>query len=177
MLCGRGEVGPQPRAGGGGRIRWLKGITVPQRENDVSRDSPCEVSGGCLCAQSLSCVQLLVVPRVVAHQAPPSLAFPRQGCWSGLPFPSPSPRIKPVSPAMTGGFFTTEPLGKPRYILYVIWTECVCSPPKCKCWCPKPPVDGIWKWDLWETVRVKWGHKGEAPLMGLQTPSSWSLPS
>ena len=24
-----------------------------------------------------------------AHQAPPSMGFPRQECWSGLPFPSP----------------------------------------------------------------------------------------
>ena len=37
--------------------------------------------------------------------------------WSGLPFPSPGdlpdPGIKPGSPALTGGFFTTEPPGWP----------------------------------------------------------------
>ena len=37
--------------------------------------------------------------------------------WSGLPFPSlgdlPDQGIKPTSPAMTGGFFTTQPPGKP----------------------------------------------------------------
>ena len=42
--------------------------------------------------------------------------FSRQEYWSGLPFPSPgdlpSPAIEPASlesPALTGGFFTTEP--------------------------------------------------------------------
>ena len=36
----------------------------------------------------------------------------------GLPFPSAGdlsdPRIEPVSPALAGGFFTTEPPGKPK---------------------------------------------------------------
>ena len=39
--------------------------------------------------------------------------FPRQEYWSGLPFPSlgdlPDSGIKPASPALAGGFFTTEP--------------------------------------------------------------------
>ena len=30
----------------------------------------------------------------------------------------PRPGIEPVSPALTGGFFTTEPPGKPRIILF-----------------------------------------------------------
>ena len=37
--------------------------------------------------------------------------------WQRLPFPSavdlPDPDIKPASPALAGGFFTTEPSGKP----------------------------------------------------------------
>ena len=37
--------------------------------------------------------------------------------WSGLPFPSlgdpPNLGIKPASPALAGGFFITEPSGKP----------------------------------------------------------------
>ena len=48
------------------------------------------------------------------------MRFPRQGYWSELPFPSlgdlPDPGIKPtslVSPELAGGFFTTEPSGKP----------------------------------------------------------------
>ena len=34
-------------------------------------------------AQSLSFVQLLKNPRTVARQAPLSMEFPRQECWSG----------------------------------------------------------------------------------------------
>ena len=41
------------------------------------------------------------------------MGFPRQECWSGLPFPFPGdlpdPGIKPASPALAGSFFTTEP--------------------------------------------------------------------
>ena len=50
----------------------------------------------------------------VTGQAPLSMGFSRQEHWSGLPFPSPGdlpdPGIKLVyliSPALTGGFFTT----------------------------------------------------------------------
>ena len=52
----------------------------------------------------------------VAHQALLSMEFSRQECWSGLPFPSPEDLPKPgmehKSPALAGGFFTTEPPGK-----------------------------------------------------------------
>ena len=52
-------------------------------------------------------------PLTVAHHAPLYIGFPRQECWSGLPFPSPGylldPGIKSMSPALAGGFFTTEP--------------------------------------------------------------------
>ena len=55
----------------------------------------------------------------VALQAPLSVKFPRQESWSGLPFPSPgdlpSSGIKPTSPALAGGFFTTVPPGKPLH--------------------------------------------------------------
>jgi len=51
-------------------------------------------------------------------QAPLSTGFPRQEYWSGLPFPSPGdlsdPEIEPTSPVLAGGFFTTEPPGKPH---------------------------------------------------------------
>ena len=55
----------------------------------------------------------------VARQAPLSMEFSRQEYWSGLPFPPPrdlpNPEIEPVSlasPALAGGFFTTEPAGR-----------------------------------------------------------------
>ena len=45
------------------------------------------------------------------------MGFPRQECWSGLPFPFPEdlpdPGIEPESPASAGRFFTIEPPGKP----------------------------------------------------------------
>ena len=63
--------------------------------------------------QSLSRVKLFVISWITACQAPLSMGFPRQEYWSGLPFPPPGelpdPGIEPavpVSPALTGGFFT-----------------------------------------------------------------------
>ena len=59
----------------------------------------------------------LVTPWTRACQTPLSIGFPSPEYWSGLPFPSledlPDPGIKPVSPALAGGFFATEPPGKP----------------------------------------------------------------
>ena len=56
-------------------------------------------------------------PWTVGHQAPLSMEFSRQEYWNGLPFPPPGdlhgPEIKPMSPTLTGVFFTTEPPGKP----------------------------------------------------------------
>ena len=47
----------------------------------------------------------------VAHQAPLSMGFPRQKYWNELLSPPdlPDPGIKPVSPALAGRLFTTEP--------------------------------------------------------------------
>ena len=66
----------------------------------------------------------------VAHQTPLSIEFSRQEYWNGLPFPNPGdlphPGIKPespMSPALAGGFFTTEPPGKP--------TEALCPSQSC----------------------------------------------
>ena len=51
----------------------------------------------------------------VAHQAPPSMRFPKQEYWSGLPFPSPGdlpdPGIEPGSPALWAYALTSEPPG------------------------------------------------------------------
>ena len=38
--------------------------------------------------KSLSRVQLLATPWTAAYQAPPSMGFSRQECWSGVPLPS-----------------------------------------------------------------------------------------
>ena len=44
--------------------------------------------------KSLSRVRLFATPWTVAYQAPPSVGFSRQECWSGLPFSSPYPVLK-----------------------------------------------------------------------------------
>ena len=53
-----------------------------------------------------------VTPCTVAFQTSLPMEFPRQGYWSGLPFPSPEdlpdPGIEPVSLVLAGRFFTTS---------------------------------------------------------------------
>ena len=70
-----------------------------------------------MCALSLGHAQLFATAWTIAHQAPLSMDVFRQEYWSGLPFPPPrdlpDPGIQPASPALAGGFFTIEPLGKP----------------------------------------------------------------
>ena len=54
-----------------------------------------------------------VTPWTVAYQAPMPIVFSRREYWNGLPFPSAdylsNPGRKFTSPALAGGFFTTEP--------------------------------------------------------------------
>ena len=61
----------------------------------------------------LSCVRLFAIPWTVAYQAPLSIGFSRQECWSGLPFPSPgdlpNPGIEPRSPALQADALPSEP--------------------------------------------------------------------
>ena len=64
-------------------------------------------------------VQLFVTTWTVALQTPLSLKFSSQEYWSGLPFPNPddlpdsgTEPTSPVSPDLTGGFFTTKPSEK-----------------------------------------------------------------
>ena len=60
-------------------------------------------------------------PCTAACQSLLSMGFSRQEYWSGLSFPPPGdlpdPGIEPqtpATPALAGGFFTTEPPGKSR---------------------------------------------------------------
>ena len=68
--------------------------------------------------KSLSRVRLFATPWTVAYQAPPSMGFSRQECWSGLPLPSPgdlpNPGIEPGSPTLQADPLPSEP---------VIWAE------------------------------------------------------
>ena len=81
---------------------------------------------------SCSSVSVSATTWTVARQVSLSMEFSRQEYWSGLPFPSPGdlpdPGIEPAflaSPALAGGFLTTEPSGSPashytapRYYFY-----------------------------------------------------------
>ena len=73
---------------------------------------------------TLSHVWLFETPWTRHHQFPLSKEFRRQEHWSGCHFLFQgifsTPGIKPASPALAGGFFTTEPSGKPLSRLYVI---------------------------------------------------------
>ena len=67
-----------------------------------------------MCAKSLQLCRTLCDPSDCSNQPPLSMGFPRQGYWSGLPWPPPgdlpNPRIEPVSlmsPALVVRFFTT----------------------------------------------------------------------
>ena len=55
-------------------------------------------------------------PWTVVCLAPLSMGFPRQEYSNEVPLPSPgelpNPGIEPVSTALAGGFFTTEPPGR-----------------------------------------------------------------
>ena len=68
------------------------------------------------------------IPWTAVYQAPLSMEFSRKEYWSGLPFPPPGdlidPGIKPefsVSPALEGGYFTTETLLVVSQLLSRVW--------------------------------------------------------
>ena len=74
--------------------------------------------------QLLSCVRLFATPWTVAYQAPSSMGFSRQECWSGLPFPSPGdlpdPGIEPGSPALQADALLSEPPGKQEISVWIL---------------------------------------------------------
>ena len=76
------------------------------------------------CLVTKSC-PTLCNPRAVARLTPLSMGFPRQEYWSGLPFPSlgdlPDPGMEPMSLALAGIFFITEPPRKSesQYLLVI----------------------------------------------------------
>ena len=81
----------------------------------------------CVCTR----VWLFMTTCTVAHQAPQSMGFFSQEYPSGLsyspPGDLPNPGIKPASPAspaLAGGFFTTEPSGKPVSSIELMLNPC-----------------------------------------------------
>ena len=81
--------------------------------------------------KSLSRIGLFATPWTVAYQAPPSMGFSRQQCWSGLPFPSPGdlpdPGIEHGSPTLQADALPSEPTGT-NLKLIVKEMEIQCSP-------------------------------------------------
>ena len=73
----------------------------------------------CVCSVPKLCPTLDDTTDYIS-QAPLSMGFSQQECWSGSPFPPPGdgPKLgiepaSPVSSALAGRFFTTMPPGKP----------------------------------------------------------------
>ena len=68
-----------------------------------------------------------MTPLTVAHQAPLSMEFSRQECWSGLLFPSlgslPNPGIEPGSPALQADSYHLSYQGSPMPVSkqYTVW--------------------------------------------------------
>lgn len=52
------------------------------------------------------------------------------------------------------------------FFLVVVWTESL-FPLRVHYWSPNLLCDCIWGWDLWEVIRVRWGHEGGGLIMGL----------
>ena len=69
----------------------------------------------CMC-ESLSCVQLFVIPGTIAYQAPLPMKFSRKEYCSELLFPTPgdlpNPGIEFKSPALQADSLLLEPPGK-----------------------------------------------------------------
>ena len=74
---------------------------------------------------SPSHVQLFAIVWTVAYQAPLSMGFSRQECWSGLPFPSPgdlpNSGIEPGSLPLEADALTSQPPGKPQYKVNILF--------------------------------------------------------
>ena len=107
------------------------------------------------CLVNKSYPTLLWSPWTVAYQAPLSMGFPRPEYWNGLPFPPPGdlpdPKMEltsPVTPELAGGFFTTEPTGKPSLCfsqsVSSVTQSCptLCDPMNCST--PGLPMTNSW---------------------------------
>ena len=72
--------------GGFAASEFMKEVTVCDGQSIGQPAAP-------LAAKSLQSCLLCATPWTAAHQAPPSMGFSRQECWSGVPLPSPAYRL------------------------------------------------------------------------------------
>ena len=114
-----------------------------------------------------------MTPWTVAHQAPLSMEFSRQGYWSGLPWPSPGdlpdPGIKPGSPKLQQILLPFEPPGKLSLSIYIerYICMCICTVALGACCCAGSPLDML----LGLLIAVA----SLAAARGLQVLELWSL--
>ena len=144
-------------------------------------------------AQRLNCVQLFVTPWAVVREVPLSIGFSRQEYCNRLPFPSPrhlpDQRIKPaalVSPALAGGFFTTEPPGKRPHLKHATaksHQSCptLCdpidgSPPGSRPWDSPGKNTGVGCHFLLQCMKVKSESEVTQWCLTLRNPMDCSLP-
>ena len=59
-------------------------------------------------AQSLGCLQLFAAPWPVAYQAPLSMGFFRQECWSRPPFPTLEHKVYPYNKSVTVQYMVVD---------------------------------------------------------------------
>ena len=131
-------------------------------------------------------------PRTVPCQVPASMGFPRHEHWSGLAFPSPGDlldlRIKPASPALANGFFTTEPSGKPYspLLLQLLLSRFshvqLCATPRqqptrpCRPWDSPGKNTGVGCHFLLQCMKVKSESEVAQSCPSLIDPMDYSLP-
>ena len=70
-------------------VQWWRKNAEFENMEKLLQQQPRNVLLLLLLLSRFSHVRLCVTPEMAAHQAPPSLGFPRKEHWSGLPFPSP----------------------------------------------------------------------------------------
>ena len=88
-------------------------LNTPDKRMQIKHLAQCPAHNVCV----LGWVQPSVTTCTIALRAALFIGFSRQEHRSELPFPPPAglpdPGIDPVSPGLEGGFFTSEPPGKP----------------------------------------------------------------
>ena len=101
------------------KIPQLHGAAKKKKKSIILPSYSCLVTQSCLAlCDPMDCS----LPGSFVH----GIFFPSKNARGGLPFPPPgnlpNPSIEPMSPALAGRFFTTEPLGKPLTLPYQRYT-------------------------------------------------------